>query len=87
MSEVQESEEESEEAEITSSSEVHLLVPREFMGSQNLIDASQLKPLTLRGSGEVESGVGNMRGLLGDEDVELGKVKRGGGECSMKTQE
>lgn len=34
-----------EEAEITSWSEVHLLVPREFMCFQNLIDTVQLKTL------------------------------------------
>lgn len=42
----------------------------------------------MRGSGEVESGVGNrMKAGLGDDDKERGEVKRVDGKCSMKTQE
>lgn len=43
----------------------------------------------MRGSGEVESGVGKrMKGVLWDVEMERREVKRGDGrESSMKTQE
>lgn len=58
---------------------------------QNLIDTGQLKPLRFHLEGVRRGGVRGWEqdegGHRGDEEMERSEVKRGGGECSMKTQE